>query len=222
MADSSDLRAVLEDGLSALGVDADHEQIAALLTHLGEIERFNPRLGLVEAEGAALVERHLLDCIAGVPTFRELLPSDLQPGGWTLADLGSGAGLPGVAIAILEPRPAVTLVERSGRRAGFLRSLKAVLRRPEIQVRETSFERCEESFDIVTFRALTELTPRSARDLARLVKPGGWLVAYKGRLERARAEATALRAEFETVEVRPLEVPFLDEERCLVLGSKGN
>ncbi len=221
MADGGGLRATLEDGLAALGVGADPEQLAALLTHLGEIERFNPRLGLVEAEGAELVERHLLDCIAGVSSIQALLPSDLQPGGWALADLGSGAGLPGVAIAILEPRLVVTLVERSGRRAGFLRNLKAVLRRPDIQVREHPFERCGEPFDIVTFRALTELTPKSARDLAQLVKPGGRLVAYKGRHERARAEAEAARAEFETVEVLPLEVPFLDEERCLVIGRKG-
>ncbi len=230
---------LLQDGLQALGISTSDEQLSQLLRYLGEIERFNPRLGLVEAQGEALVRRHLLDCAAGVPVVRELVAALGEPNrrqrlsgessadagaeatpAVTLADLGSGAGLPGVVLAVLEPRLAVTLVERAGRRVGFLRNVRALLRLTNLEIAETTYERCSERFDIVTFRALTELGDRNAEIFARLLRPGGYLLAYKGRRQRAEVEAEALRGRFNSVELRSLNPVFLEEERCLVIAHR--
>ncbi len=216
----SDAALLLDRGLEMLGLMVSAEQRSQLLGFAGEIERFNPRLGLVEAEGAELMRRHLLDCAAGLPVIRSLMARAGAPGRCTLADLGSGAGLPGVPLAILEPRLRVTLIERSGRRVGFLRNLRAVLRLADVQIEELPFERCSATFDYVTFRALTEITPGSAERLAPLVNPNGYLVAYKGRRERAETEASALQRVFSPVELHELAVPFLDEQRYLVVARR--
>ncbi len=211
---------VLNDGLRSLGIAVSDEQLAQLLQFLGEIERFNPRLGLVEAEGEALVRRHLLDCAAGVPAVREVFAARATGTAATAADLGSGAGLPGVVLAVLEPQLTVTLVERAGRRVGFLRNVKALLRLANLEIAETTYERCSRRFDLVTFRALTEIDAQNAEAFARLLQPGGYLLAYKGRRHRAEAEAEALHSCFNSVELRSLNLAFLEEERCLVIARR--
>lgn len=193
--------------------------------YTGEIERFNPRYGLVKVrDRAELVTRHILDSLAPLEHIAGLL----QNGG-PLADAGSGAGLPGIPLAICLPGVPVTLIERSGRRANFLRNTLAVLGLSSVTVEETEMERSAPGrFGVVTFRAFHPLERTLLRSLFRLLlpagpsSPAGVLAAYQGRREKTLAELeTALEAGSGGAELIPLSVPFLKEERHLAVIRPG-
>lgn len=192
-----------------MGIELDDAQIDRLARHCAEIELWNPRLKLVAAIGAELAVRHVLDSLTGV---RFLCRSR------TIADVGSGAGFPGIPIAVAKPDAIVHLVERSGRRCGFLRNAVAVVPVPNARVVEAQTERANLSVDAVVLRAYHPLTSELVATLARLLAPSGTIVAYKGRRTTAEAEIDGLRSGCAaTVELIPVGVPFLDEERHLVV-----
>jgi len=147
-----------------------------------------------------LWDRHLVNCALLAP---------LLPGDATVADLGSGAGLPGLVVAIARPDLAVTLIEPMARRTAFLE--EAVQRLGLVGQVEVARGRAEqwsrpERFDVVTARALAPL-PQLLRWALPLVRPGGMVLAMKGssaaeeiasaaaELDRARATAEVVRPE---------------------------
>jgi 16S rRNA (guanine527-N7)-methyltransferase len=138
-----------------------------------------------------------------------------------IADVGSGAGLPGIPLAAALPGARFTLIERMGRRAGFLRNTLAVLGLGNAELEELEMEKAGPGrFDLICFRAFRPLEPRLLRSLLRLLAPGGILAAYKGRRE-------AVDAEMEAVgwagpwDCLPCPVPGLGEERHLLLLRPG-
>jgi 16S rRNA (guanine527-N7)-methyltransferase len=194
------------------------DEIAArLAAYIAEIELFNPALGLVGAGSRQeLVVRHILDSLAPLGILRRLL-ADRAP---CAADVGSGAGLPGIPLAIALPQVRFTLIERMGRRAGFLRNAQAVLGLSNIAVEEVEQEKAGPGrFSLVVFRAFRPLEPKIIKGLFRLLNDGGILAAYKGRREKIGEEMEALKfgCEWEAI---PCPVPFLDEERHLLLITK--
>jgi 16S rRNA (guanine527-N7)-methyltransferase len=203
---------LLTQGLQRLGVDpAAGEPLAK---YLAEIERFNPAYHLVKVQDRReLVVKHILDSLAPLAALPRFFSADFTKGA-RIADAGSGAGLPGIPLAIAFPRARFTLIERMGRRAGFLRNCLAALPLPHAVVEEAEIETAApRRFDIVVCRAL----PPPLTRLARLLLPGGLIAAYKGRraaIEKELSAAAALLS-FDHA-VIPLEVPFLDEERHLV------
>lgn len=221
---------LLAEGLArinaGLGQDlfADRLEIITKLleTYIAEIELFNQVYGLVKVKDRdELVVKHILDslsplgALASLPVFAE------QSGEITLADVGSGAGLPGIPLAIALPRLHVTLIERMGRRAGFLRNVQAILALPNIEVAEGEMEKQKPGmYDIIAFRAFHPLEGRLLGALERLLKPKGVLAAYKGRMAAIQAETEPLDLTGRW-EVIPCPVPFLDEERHLLLISRG-
>lgn len=180
---------------------------AALLRYMEEIERFNQAYGLVKAaDRDELIVKHILDSLAPLSYFAN---------DSSLADVGSGAGLPGIPLAICLPGVRITLIERMGRRSGFLQSVLAVLGLSNCTAEETEMEAAAPGrFDTVAFRAFHPLTPELLKRLFRLAAPGGRLAAYKGRRDRTEAELAAAGCGFQII---PLAVPFLDEERHLAL-----
>ncbi len=138
--------------------------------------------GLIGPREAERVwDRHLLNCavVAG-----------LVPRPSSLLDIGSGAGLPGMVLAMLLPDVQVTLLEPMARRVAFLYECLAVLELPNVTVRRGRAEevRGQCSADVVTARAVAPLD-RLAGLAMPLVRPGGVILALKG--ERAAAEADA-------------------------------
>ena len=113
--------ALIREGLSSLSLDLDGEQVSQLERYIAEIERFNPVYKLVAATGEELVIRHIFDSLSAKATIEALLKGS---GGSRIADLGSGAGLPGIPLAIALPDATVALVERM-RAAGGLLALGA-------------------------------------------------------------------------------------------------
>jgi 16S rRNA (guanine527-N7)-methyltransferase len=218
---------ILKEGLAALREsDPDIKALfslrenrvsAALETYLAEIELFNPAYGLVGAKDRReLVVKHILDSLAPLGIIQRLLRASPLPR--RIADAGSGAGLPGIPLAICLPDLSFTLIERMGRRAGFLRNVQAVLGLSNVTVEEKEVEKAEpERYTLVTFRAFRPLEPRTIRSLFRLCAPDGFLAAYKGRREKIEAEMAAAGKAAGPWEAIPCPVPFLAEERQLVV-----
>lgn len=211
-------RRLLAEGLQRLGIAFSPRQLEALETHRAELERWNRRYGFVKASGDELVIRHFLDSLAGVPVIASLAPRR------TILDVGSGAGFPGIPLAVFLPDSELTLLERSAKRAAFLANLVLLTGLRHVRVEQRQLAELAERFDLVVFRAFRPLN-RALDALSRAVGPEGRLAAYKGRRERIRAELEAAGLSEDQAEVLPLEVPFLGEERHLVIlrgGSPGN
>jgi 16S rRNA (guanine527-N7)-methyltransferase len=232
---------ILEEGLRRLGEsdqDVDRllggREIPRLLhSYIEEIELFNPSYGLVAVrDRRELVVKHILDSLAPLGIIYRLIngnSDETRPGPPEIADVGSGAGLPGIPLAIALPRCQFTLIERSGRRAGFLRNTLAVLGLPNAGIREVEMEKAPPArFDLAVFRAFRPLEAAVLGDLFRLLRRDGVLAAYKGRKEKIRAETEGLspaqppavgRAPVKPPgwEIFPCPVPFLEEERHLAV-----
>ena len=202
---------LLEEGLIKLGLFQDRA-LSLLIRYIEEIELFNPAYGLVKvSDRKELIVKHILDSLAPLSFIRGL-PNN------TIADVGSGAGLPGIPLAICMPDAEVTLVERMGRRAGFLRNTIAVLALSNVKVEEAEMEKLSglEDFSLVVFRAFKPLDSAILKKLKRLLAPNGYIAAYKGRRQSIETEMEQLGKAI-SWELVPLEVPFLEEERHLVL-----
>ena len=206
----SDPGSLLEAGLRELGLD-DPAGGDALRRYIAELERWSPKLGLVNATGAELVVRHILDSLAGVPVVRELLEAT---SGRVVADAGAGGGLPGIPLACFLPDAEVLLVERSGKKCGFLRGAVAISGIRNARVIEADVKTLHETAHIVVLRAFHPLSPDTVTMLTGCLRPGGALCAYKGRRERIIQEMGEVAAKVRLV---PVRVPFLSEERHLVI-----
>ena len=205
---------LLESGLSSMGIAFSGHQLDLINIFIGEIELWNPKYGLVGASGDELVVRHILDSLSAVPVLQNF-PFR------SAADAGSGAGLPGIPLAVFFPEAEFTLIEKSGRRAGFLRNAVGMLGLGErVRVLESPVEKVAGEFDLVLFRAFRQLN-EFYPVLERITSPEGILFAYKGRLEKIREELSGL---ITVREPRMLQaaVPFLEEERtfCIFLPAR--
>lgn len=205
------MNGLLEEGLEKLPVTVDDTQLERIGRYVRELERWNSRMNLVKATGDTLIVRHILDCVAGVPVIGELP-------GWSVLDAGSGAGLPGILLAVFFENRRITLLERSAKRVSFLKNAVAVLELDNCTVHEGELEREGGSYDLVCCRAFRPLTVAFSGLAARLA-PGGSIVLYKGKktavIEETRAVSDAA-AGYET-RIVGVHVPFLTEERHLLL-----
>jgi len=218
----------LAEGIQALRSDAEInrliaprcEEIITLLTrYIKEIELFNPAYGLVGTnDREELIVKHILDSLAPLGIISRLLNMEDTP---RIADAGSGAGLPGIPLAIALPNCGFTLIERMGRRARFLCGAKAVLNLSNAAVEEGELEKTSAGpFSLVTFRAFRPLEPKLLKTLFNVCAPGGVIAAYKGKRGKTEEEMRPLKDLCGKWEIVPCAVPFLDEERHLLVLTK--
>jgi 16S rRNA (guanine527-N7)-methyltransferase len=219
------IRNLLSDGIKALReedaeierlfTDRSEEIIYLLCRYIDEIELFNSAYGLVGTVNTEeLVIRHILDSLAPLGKISLLLSKNTG----TIADAGSGAGLPGIPLAVALPKCKFTLIERMGRRAGFLFNTTAILKLSNVTVEEGELEKTENSpFSLVTFRAFKPMEPKLIKTLFKVCEKGGVIAAYKGKLEKINQEMAPLEKICGEWEAIPYTVPFLDEERHLLV-----
>ena len=192
------------------------EEIISLLSrYLNEIELFNHVYGLVGTENReSLVIRHILDSLAPLGIISRLLN---EVRGARIADAGSGAGLPGIPLAVVLSACDFTLIERMGKRANFLWNTKASLGLPNVTIEEKELEKTDGLFDLVIFRAFKPLEPKLLAALFKICVHGGAIAAYKGRREKIEKEIAPLEKTLIHSEVIPYNAPFLNEERHLLV-----
>ena len=200
----SALRPTLEAGLAQLSQDP--ALAGPLLDYLALLARWNATYNLTAIrDPAEMVPKHLLDSLAMQPFVRDLS---------TLADLGTGPGLPGIPLAIATPGLQVTLVESNGKKARFLREAVRQLRLANVKVAESRIEAFQPgaTFDAITARALATL-PQILALGGHLLGAGGRLLAMKG--VHPADEIAALPAGWVLAATHPLRVPGLDADRHL-------
>ena len=198
-------RADLDAGLAALGLDAALAE--PLARYLALMLRWNATYNLTAIrDPREMVTKHLLDSLAMAPAVR---------GVTTLADLGTGPGLPGIPLAIATPGLRVTLVESAGKKARFMREALRTLGLGNAEVAESRIEALDRpgAYAAITARALATL-PQILALGGHLLAPDGVLLAMKG--ARPDDEIAALPPGWTVRGIEPLTVPGLDAERHLV------
>jgi 16S rRNA (guanine527-N7)-methyltransferase len=198
------LMADLEAGLASLGLPTS--LAPRLLDYLALLDRWNRTYNLTAIrDPREMLTKHLLDSLAMHAFVNDQ----------SLADLGTGPGLPGIPLAIAKPALQVALVESNGKKARFLREAVRVLELGNARVLESRAEAVDEpeAFDLVTARALDRLAGIVAVG-GHLLKPGGRLLAMKG--QRPDEEIAELPPGWRATAVHSLAVPGLAADRHLV------
>jgi 16S rRNA (guanine527-N7)-methyltransferase len=199
--------AALDEGLRQLTLELPEQGRTQILRYLELLAKWNRTFNLTAVrEPRRMVTHHILDALAVLPEL---------PGG-CLADVGSGAGVPGIPIAIAQPGRAVTLNDASQKKTSFLRQavIELQLRNCSVHAGRAEAWRPVERFQVVISRAFAELA-RLVAACRHLVAPGGVLAAMKG--ADPTGEIAALEPECDCSDVRRLRVPLLAAERHLVL-----
>jgi len=199
----------LESGLRAMGLDT--ALASPLQAYLALLDRWNRAYNLTAIrDPREMVGKHVLDSLAMQPYVRDLD---------TLADLGTGAGFPGIPLALALPDLRVTLVESNGKKARFLREAVRTLQLDNARVAESRIEALDEpaAYDAITARALATL-PLILQLGGHLLRPGGQLLAMKG--ARPDDEIAALPSGWRLQSVHALTVPGLAAERHLVVVAR--
>jgi 16S rRNA (guanine527-N7)-methyltransferase len=200
----------LAEGIAGLGLDLAPQVQARLLDYLTLLQKWNRTYNLTAVrESAKMVSHHLLDCLAVAPHAR----------GETVLDVGSGAGLPGIPLALAHPRTQVTLLESSHKKTAFLQQAKLELKLDNVAVVCERVETWQagRTFDVVISRAFSDLA-EFVKLAGRHVAPGGRLAAMKGIYPHE--ELTQLPAGWRLDQALPLAVPGLRAHRHLLLISQ--
>lgn len=214
---SDPLVPALSDGLPKLGLELPANARHRLIRYLRLIERWNKVYNLTAVrEPAAMLTQHLFDCLAIVPPLRRgLVACGLAGRPIRVLDVGSGAGLPGVVLAICQPEWTVTCVDAVAKKASFIRQVAAELGLSNLRATHQRVEAmgADDRFELITSRAFASLADFVNLSGRRLEDRGCW-VAMKAHL--TDDERTALPQGVELFHVEPLQVPGLNAARCLV------
>jgi 16S rRNA (guanine527-N7)-methyltransferase len=205
---------VLRDGLRDLRLELDDAQVAQLLTYLAMIGKWTKVYNLTAVrDPVEMMTHHLLDSLSAVPPLiRQLKQMSLDKGA-RLLDVGAGAGLPGVVIAICCPTVAVICVDTVAKKAAFIKQAALELKLINLAGLHKRVEQVTEPFDVVCSRAFASLMDFTAWSANALAPAGVWM-AMKGK--HPAAEIDALDASIDVFHVEQLVVPGLNAERCIV------
>ena len=199
-------------GLAQLQLELNDQQIGQLLNYLKLIAKWTKVYNLTAVrDPAEMMTHHLLDSLAAIA------PLQKQMAQGKLLDVGSGAGLPGVVIAICCPAIHVTCVDTVAKKATFIKQVALELKLPNLAGLHARVENIDYPFDVICSRAfasLVDFTQWSANAIA----PTGVWMAMKGK--HPADELAALPAAVDVFHVEQLHVPGLNAERCVVWMRK--
>ncbi len=196
----------LEQGLAEMGISATPDQQRLLLDYLALLEKWNRAFNLTAVrDPRKMVSRQLLDSLS----IHHLLKGE------RILDVGSGAGLPGIPLSILEPGRSFTLLDTNSKKTRFLRQAKLELQLGNVEIEQARVERFHPSplFHVITSRAFASL-PDMLKLTRHLLAPGGCWLAMKGMIPLAELES--LGEEYR-VEIQPLQVPGESGQRHGIL-----
>jgi 16S rRNA (guanine527-N7)-methyltransferase len=214
---SADAEAVLRAGLAALGLSLSDAQVGQLLDYQNLIGKWNKVYNLTAVrDPAEMLTHHLLDSLAAVAPLQKLLQGRGLATA-SLLDVGSGAGLPGVVLAICCPTLAVTCVDTVGKKAAFIKQAALALGLGNLTGLHARVETITQPFDVICSRAFASLVDFTSWSQAALA-PGGVWMALKGK--HPAEELALLPPGVAVFHVEPLTVPGLDAERCIIWLKK--
>ncbi len=209
---NTEMRGRLAESASQVDVALSGQQLDALLAYLALLVRWNATYNLTAIQQPSdMLVQHLADCLAIVAPLRRRLGEPLQS---RILDVGSGAGLPGVVLAIATPEATLWCLDKVGKKAAFIQQVRAELGLRNLTAVHARVEDLDAGiFDVIVSRAFTSLAEFVALTGRHLAPDGLWL-AMKGK--HPDAELRALPPVADVFHVEPLTVPGLEAQRCLV------
>jgi 16S rRNA (guanine527-N7)-methyltransferase len=196
-------RNILVSGIAALNLNVTDDQVDQLLAFIKLIEKWNKAYNLTAIRDMKEMARlHILDSLAILPHVE----------GRRVIDIGTGAGLPGIPLAICLPETGFTLLDSNAKKTRFVQQVVLELKLKNVEVCHSRAENFhpEKAYDAVLTRAFASL-PDIVKLTAHLLGKGGVLLAMKGQNFDAELEQIAGKKS-----VIPVSVPGADVERCLV------
>ena len=209
-------RNTLQAGSQQLGVALSEAQTDALIGYLGLLHKWSKVYNLTAVrDPLEMVTLHLLDSLAVVPALLRHLdtPANTPAQPMRLLDVGSGAGLPGVVIAIACPHIQVTCLDAVAKKAAFVQQVAASLGLANLRGLHQRIEHIDTPHAVVCSRAFASLAD-FVHGSAKALAPGGVWLALKGKAPTE--ELSVLGPEVDVFHVEQLLVPGLDAQRCLV------
>ena len=214
---SNNAESVLRAGLAELHLSLSNAQVQGLLDYQNLIGKWNKVYNLTAVrDPAEMLTHHLLDSLAAVAPLQK----HLQNRGLTNArvlDVGAGAGLPGVVLAICCPALTVTCVDTVGKKAAFIKHVALALGLPNLMGLHARVETITQPFDVICSRAFASLADFTGWSQAALAPGGAWM-ALKGK--HPAEELAMLPPNVAMFHVEPLTVPGLAAERCIIWLQK--
>ena len=207
----------LQKGLDGLDLVLPAEQQTQLLAYMDLIAKWTKVYNLTAVRDAnEMLTHHLLDSLAVIAPLRRELAKLVLPEGQTqlsLLDVGAGAGLPGIVIAITCPEVSVTCVDTVAKKAAFIQQVAATLKLPNLKGLHARVESLTQPYDVVCSRAFASLADFATWSLSALASNGVWM-AMKGK--HPDQELAVLPESVKVFHVEQLQVPGLDAERCII------
>jgi 16S rRNA (guanine527-N7)-methyltransferase len=203
-------------GLAALNLPLTDVQVSQLLDYQELIQKWTKVYNLTAVrDPSEMLTHHLLDSLAAIAPLRQQLGN--VPAPVRLLDVGSGAGLPGVVIAICCPEMVVHCVDTVAKKAAFVQQVAVSLKLPNLRGVHARVENLKETYQVVSSRAFASLADFTAWSGAALAEQGIWM-AMKGK--HPADEMAVLPPTVKVFHVEQLAVPGLDAERCIVWMRK--
>jgi 16S rRNA (guanine527-N7)-methyltransferase len=214
------LEVALRRGVGVLELELSDAQISALLDYIALIQKWTRVYNLTAVrDPEEMLTHHVLDSLAVVAPLRRQLHSMGLEESIRLLDVGAGAGLPGVVLAICCPTMVVHCVDTVAKKAAFIQQASVSLKLPLLRGIHARVESLTEPYAVVASRAFASLADFTLWSKGALAEQGVWM-AMKGK--NPEAEVAQLPAEVAVFHVEPLVVPGLDAERCLVWMRKAS
>jgi 16S rRNA (guanine527-N7)-methyltransferase len=193
---------ILAEGLSCLNI-YNEPLCGKLYSFFNEIELFNEALGLVGVKNTSRIQfetevivRHILDSLGPIALFKNQI-AKCKHGNIRVADIGSGAGFPGIPLALTLPDVEFILVERMAKRASFLQNAAAVLNLKNVTIYndelKTIARKNKFAFTIATCRAYHNIDDGLLSEMSSILTEYGTIMLYKGRLKQTEKELAACK-----------------------------
>ncbi len=218
------LTGLKEMGFSEAKITSSAEKLEI---YIKQIQLYNSAYNLVNtSDHDEIVVRHIFDSLSAASNIETFMQNKNKET-FQLADIGSGAGLPGIPLAVLFPEYKFTLVERMSKRCGFLENCILMMKLKNVTVENKEIEKIPaNSFDLTVFRAFRPLSKEIMKALLHALKQDGKIIAYKAKKEKIIQEMNTISELIQNYKVYPLSVPYLNKysnsecERNLVVASK--
>lgn len=210
---SANREARLRNAAEQLQLQISDDQLAQLLAYLDLIAKWNKVYNLTALrDPATVLTHHLLDSLSVVGPLKRAWPGRAK-----LLDVGAGAGLPGVVIAILREDIDVSCLDAVAKKAAFVQQVAAELGLPNLRGVHARVESLAGSYELISSRAFASL-PDFFNGSKHLLAPAGIWLAMKGKVPDD--ELAELPTGIDVFHVEQLNVPWLDAERCIVWARK--
>lgn len=201
----------IEFALSGHNFQFAYKDLQKINLYIKRILLLNTRFNLISNSNSnfnSILNLHVIDSLLGLSTVKEINPSEVL-------DVGSGAGFPGIILAIFDSSRKYYLLERSKKKSTFLKMIKLELDLENVKILEYEIEKEKKKYEFITIRAFRNMN-EYALILKNLLKGGGLIMAYKGKFDRINLEVNQIKNLFSKIEVKPLNSK-LRVDRNLVL-----